>query len=100
MFHHMVKSGGSAVRGLLELSEERNGLRRIRYANEEWMHGAQGTRSADEFFTTGQGVIDGGYVEALRLIENNRNNCKWFTTFRHLVSRLVSAFYYCKYMHR
>ena len=100
MFHHMVKSGGSAVRGLLELSEERNGLRRIRYANEEWMHGAQGTRSADEFFTTGQGVIDGGYVEALRLVENNRNNCKWFTTFRHPVSRLVSAFYYCKYMHR
>lgn len=39
----------------------------------------------------------GGYTEALRRAVDIQDKCSWFTVFRHPVSRVVSAFFYCKF---
>lgn len=99
VFHHMVKSGGSTVRSLTHRLSARNNIRRAEYANSKWLAGTEGRLVAEDIFRTGKGLIYGGYAEGLRSIEPE-GRCKWFTVFRHPISRLVSAFFYCKYMRR
>lgn len=42
-------------------------------------------------------VMTGGYPEALRHSPTlAENDCRWFTLFRHPISRLVSAYFYCR----
>ena len=95
----MVKSGGTTVKVLLRSFAERSSILRSEYANAMWLNGIEGTSTAEQIFTSDDGIIYGGYAEALRSMGSS-GNCKWFTIFRHPVPRLVSAFLYCKHMRR
>lgn len=59
----------------------------------QWLEG----RATAEFYGTGQGhpsyLVMGSYVEGLH---PHADRCKWFTVFRHPISRVVSAYYHCQ----
>lgn len=93
----MVKSGGSTTKSMIRAFTRRSKVVRSEFANAMWLKGRTGKIIAEKIMTTGEGVIYGGYAETLRQVEGS-DRCKWFTVFRHPVSRLVSAFFYCKFM--
>lgn len=95
----MVKSGGTTTKSMMRGFGRRNKVMHSEFANARWLEGGTGKRAAEGIMRRGKGIIYGGYAEALRQIEGS-DRCKWFTIFRHPVSRLVSAFFYCKYMNR
>ena len=95
----MVKSGGTTITHLIRSFSDRTNISLSKFANDKWLEGINGTRTAEIIFSAGEGIIYGAYAEGLRPVEGS-GNCKWFTVFRHPVSRLVSAFFYCKYMDR
>ena len=95
IFMHLQKSGGSTVKGILQDSF------RPRYAiydSFQWKQGSGYMESFAEKLVAGQDweVVAGGYPEALRRLPAVDEKCQWFTMFRHPISRMVSAYYYCK----
>ncbi|CAM9217509.1 unnamed protein product [Ectocarpus sp. 12 AP-2014] len=92
VFTHMGKAGGSTVKGLMDASIKHTHHTIGLYQNHQWMRGKDSVKKGLE--TTKYTMIFGPYAEALR--PYGGNNCKWFTMFRHPISRLVSAYFYCK----
>lgn len=94
-FTHQVKAGGSTVKAML-----RNmwGPQYFTYGDREWHRGDAYAQSIAEDLVYGRNhsVVAGGYVESLRRSSDVGSKCKWFTVFRHPISRLVSAYYFCK----
>ena len=78
VFAHMKKSGGSSVKGLLQLHlrDERN-ISQGLYDSEEWR---RGMGYAQQYLTIGHTITWGGYTEGLR--PYGAQDCEWFTMFR------------------
>lgn len=68
-----------------------NGINLGGYDSLAWRRGGA---FADRFMRASRDLIWGSYVEGLR--HHGAEQCKWFTIFRHPMTRLVSAFFYCK----
>lgn len=99
VFNHMVKSGGSTIKRLLHKFSKLNQVRRQEFANKMWLQGSKGRENGEEIIQENSGLVFGGYAEGLRATGGS-DDCKWFTIFRHPVSRLVSAYFYCKFVNR
>ena len=95
VFTHMNKSGGQTVKALLKPWIADNGLSVGLYDSDEWKNGTDVARG---FLESQYTVTWGTYTEGLRP-HGVRPHCKWFTLFRHPVSRLVSAYYFCHNKH-
>lgn len=95
VFAHLNKAGGSTVKSMLK---DMWGPRYFTYGGAQWNNGDMFSQSVAEDLVHGQNlsVVGGGYVEALRRSSDVDSQCKWFTVFRHPISRLVSAYYFCK----
>lgn len=92
VFNHMNKSGGQTVKGLLKTWLARKRISPGLYDSLEWKSGAE---QAESFLSMDHTLIWGAYAEGLRQF-GVPAHCKWFTIFRHPVSRLVSAYYFCQ----
>lgn len=90
---HLQKSGGSTLEGILKTQWEK--YLHI-YDSYQWNKGEKATRKVAQRMMLGNNyiVVAGGYTEGLRRVIGE--SCKWFAIFRHPVSRLVSAYFYCK----
>lgn len=67
------------------------------YDTPEWMDGDAVTKQfAESLKTREYEMVAGPYTEALQAEVGSE--CRWFTTFRHPVSRLVSAYFFCQKM--
>ena len=95
VFMHLQKSGGSTVKGILG---NRWGSKLAVYDSVLWKEGDASLEGFGDILTSGDrwNVVVGGYTDALRRSSVVDQNCRWFTMFRHPVSRLVSAYFYCK----
>ena len=95
IFTHLNKAGGSTVKSMLK---NMWGPQYYNYGGGQWNRGDIFSQSVMEDLVHGQNlnVVGGGYVEALRRSSDVDSQCKWFTVFRHPISRLVSAYYFCK----
>lgn len=94
VFTHLQKAGGSTLKTILRNQWKRGGI--DTYDARQWVEGDEFTRKvAKHLLSEGAtGITAGGYTEALR--GEMGEICKWFVMFRHPVSRLVSAYYYCQ----
>ncbi|CAM9419432.1 unnamed protein product [Laminaria digitata] len=92
---HLQKAGGSTVKGILKDSW---GPKFTIYDSAQWMAGDGYLQQFGGNLTSGDqwNVVAGGYTDALRRSSVVEKNCQWFTMFRHPISRMVSAYYYCK----
>lgn len=88
----MNKSGGTTVKYLLQPWIDSNGIRLGLYDSPQWKMGAA---FAEKFVRANVTLTWGGYVEGLRR-HGAGTKCRWFTVFRHPMTRVVSAFYYCQ----
>lgn len=93
IFTHLQKCGGTTIKAIIH---QRWGKRRSIYDSEQWKAGDDKTMQYAKHLLRGRRweVIAGGYTEGLRPYVGDQ--CKWFTMFRHPVSRLVSAYFYCR----
>lgn len=92
MFNHMNKSGGQTVKGILTPWVKQNNLSVGLYDSPHWKNG---TGFAKTFLDDEYTVTWGAYTEGLRP-HGVASHCRWFTVFRHPISRLVSAYYFCQ----
>lgn len=100
IFNHLQKAGGTTVKRLLF---DLWGSESTTYDSYQWKKGQGYAESVAASLASpaGWSAAGGGYLEALRRTpafqpDDGRTPCRWFTVFRHPVSRLVSAFYYCR----
>lgn len=95
VFMHLQKSGGSTVKGILKGCWA---SKLAIYDSAQWKEGDAYLQGFGGNLTSGEqwNVVAGGYTDALRRSSVVDENCRWFTMFRHPVSRLVSAYFYCK----
>ena len=95
VFMHLQKCGGSTVKKMLA---DRWGSRYFVYDSMRWKLGDDFSRGFGEKMARGDpwNVLAGGYPEALRRSAVVDASCRFFTVFRHPISRLVSAYYYCQ----
>eukprot|EP00903_Cladosiphon_okamuranus_P014931 g13823.t1 len=92
IFTHMNKSGGSTIKAMLAKHMRRTrGSFRV-YS--QLLYG-EGEDRLKTFLSQKATVIAGGYTEAFRPLGGGQD-CKWFTMFRHPISRVISAYLYCK----
>lgn len=97
IFTHLQKSGGSTIRIIL-----RNGLgyHPTIFDTDQWRQGQSSTTQFANKMAEQKKIVAGGYTEALRSStttpRDKGRNCNFFTIFRHPVSRLVSAYFYCR----
>ena len=97
MYQHMPKSGGTTV---IRMLQKNWGDRLSLYGCGHWDKGDEhlqvyADKFKDEFENGTKNVIVGAYIEAF----NNSSigeMCQRFTVFRNPISRMVSAYYYCK----
>ncbi|CAM9612169.1 unnamed protein product, partial [Laminaria digitata] len=96
VFTHLNKSGGSTIKNMLK---QYWGPRYFTYSGGKWEMGSSYARSVAEDLAHGQtwNVIGGGYTESLRRSGAIGDKCKWFTVFRHPMTRMISAYNYCRY---
>lgn len=93
IFVHLQKAGGTTVKTILK----RRWKEMFRVCDTaHWLQGDDVTREAAARMKLGKphAVAAGGYTEGLR--RDVGDSCKWFVVFRHPISRLVSAYFYCK----
>eukprot|EP00752_Nemacystus_decipiens_P012637 g11192.t1 len=95
VFNHMNKSGGTSIKQYVKKWRRGRGYRLYLFDTQEWTDGVK--ESTERYLQQNNTITMGGYAEALR--PYGAQDCKWFTIFRHPISRLVSAYYYCK-VHR
>lgn len=95
VFNHLNKAGGTTVKRMLH---DIWGPQCFTYGAHQWDRGDVHAQSVAKDLVDGNNkrVVAGGYVEALRGSSAVGSKCKWFTVFRHPVSRMVSAYYFCK----
>lgn len=96
IYTHLQKCGGSTVKKILF---DYWGKKSTTYDSGQWKLGDKSTEGIAKNLAskTGLNVAAGGYTEALRRTDAFANDkCRWFTVFRHPVSRMVSAYYYCR----
>lgn len=95
IFMHLQKCGGSTVKKMLQ---DRWGSRYFVYDSMRWKFGDEFSRGFGEKLARGDdwNVMAGGYPEALRRTAAVDASCRFFTVFRHPISRLVSAYFYCQ----
>ena len=96
IFNHLEKSGGSTVRVIVNPPFGRPGKGLTLYYSKEWLQGDNFTSNLVPRLGNEVRVLSGGYVEALRRYPTVVDKCKFFTVFRHPVSRMVSAYFFCK----
>ena len=94
MYQHMPKSGGTTV---IRMLQKTWGDRISLYGSGHWAKGDKHLQEYSEQFKNDfengkKNVLVGAYIEALSIGEM----CQKFTVFRNPVSRMVSAYYYCK----
>ena len=96
VYTHLNKAGGSTLKKVLKTIW---GQRLFIYSGGTWHGGSSKAQSIAEELVRGDkwSVVAGGYTESLRRSGAVGSKCKWFTMFRHPVSRMVSAYYFCKY---
>ena len=97
MYMHMPKSGGTTV---IRMLQKNWGDRLFLYGSGQWARGDKSLRLyADKFkyeFENGRkNVIVGSYIDAFENYDIGEM-CQRFTVFRNPISRMVSAYYYCK----
>lgn len=95
IFTHMPKSGGSTVKAILYGWFGRENA--FLYNSDAWKLGEKHAASfelQDASRSRRWRLAAGGYAEVLR--RHGGQRCTWFTLFRHPISRLVSAFYFCR----
>lgn len=101
-YTHLQKAGGTTIKNLLF---DFWGTKSTTYDSYQWKKGQGYADSVAVSLAspTGLNAVAGGYPEALRNTlalradgTGNESSCRWFTVFRHPVSRLLSAFYYCR----
>lgn len=100
IYTHLQKAGGTTVKNIFF---DFWGSRSTTFDSYQWKKGQEYTESvaADLASPAGLTAAAGGYPEALRGAaafqdSSGSTPCRWFTVFRHPVSRLVSAYYYCR----
>ncbi|CAN0410230.1 unnamed protein product [Pylaiella littoralis] len=101
IFTHLQKCGGSTVKRILTQSF---GPQFTTYDSLQWKRGDEPTRKFQERLSGGAAwhVVAGGYTEALRRSADitattaGATTCDFFTLFRHPISRMVSAYFYCR----
>lgn len=95
LFMHLQKTGGSTVKGILS---DRWKPRYAIYDSLQWKAGEHTLNTFGEKLREGDrwSVLAGGYTEALRRSNGVDERCRFFTVFRHPITRMVSAYYYCK----
>jgi len=96
IFTHLQKCGGSTIKDSLKhVWGAEAGI----YDNMRWKIGDEYSLDFGEQLATGESrfkVMSGGYPEALRRSPAVDSTCRFFTMFRHPVSRMVSAYFYCQ----
>ncbi|CAN0244294.1 unnamed protein product [Scytosiphon promiscuus] len=97
VFSHMNKSGGQTVKLMLRHTWIRKTFQAIEgiYDSSQWIKSGA---YAERFLRHNYTLTTGGYTEGLR--PRGEQPCTWFTVFRHPVSRVVSAYFYCKHSAR
>lgn len=95
IFTHLKKSGGQTVKKIVHT---RWGSRYKEFDGRGWVMGEDVAAEFANTLASGNkwNMVVGGYPEALRRTEAVDHSCTFFTMFRHPVTRLVSAFYYCR----
>ena len=95
IFMHLQKCGGSTVKAILSESFR---ARFVIYDSIQWKRGSEFMEKFANRLVNGHrwDAVAGGYPEALRFLPAVDKKCQWFTMFRHPISRMVSAYYYCK----
>lgn len=97
IFTHLQKCGGTTVKNILH---DYWGPKFTIYDSAQWKQGEAFTESFASTLASEAGwtIAAGGYPEALRRTTavGADDKCQWFTVFRHPVSRMVSAYYYCR----
>lgn len=93
VFLHLERNGGTTIKKILY---RRWKIAYDFYDNDQWQGGdVIAAKYAERLLVDRQlRVIAGEHAEGLRSMVGDR--CKWFTVFRHPVSQLVSAYFYCK----
>ncbi|CAM9616207.1 unnamed protein product [Ascophyllum nodosum] len=91
MFNHMVKSGGSTIKGKLFGSSRMEGLP----IPATCINGPGSEQACMDALHNSPVAV--GYVEMLRQVNNTsiERECEFFTVMRHPIDRLISAFFYC-----
>lgn len=92
IFNHLNKGGGSTVKYMLQPWIAEHNVSLGLYDSPQWQEGASFT---ENYLDTNFTITWGAYTEGLRP-HDRKEDCKWFTIFRHPIPRLVSAYYYCK----
>ncbi|CAN0281833.1 unnamed protein product [Ectocarpus fasciculatus] len=95
VFTHTKKAGGSTVRSMLYKIIKHIIPPLSGYAVFDDFQWKSGQKYSEKYRRRNNTVMWGGHTEGLRRFEAPRI-CKWFTTFRHPVSRVVSAYLYCQ----
>ena len=95
VFMHLPKSGGSTVKKIIsENFKERSVL----YDTVQYKNG----KPYLEYFSNNLlnsnkwDIAVGSYTDVVQNVSAVDKKCKAFTVFRHPISRMVSAYYYCK----
>lgn len=97
MYNHMPKSGGTTIIGLMtnkwgdRVGHWGSGNWKLR---EKWMD-VWANKFMNKIETGKKNILVGETIEALERTEL-KNKCKKFTVFREPVSRMISAYFYCK----
>ena len=95
IFMHLQKCGGSTIKKMLKDTWD---AECSIYDSWQWKHGDAFSLDLGEKLATGSPwkVMAGGYPEALRRSPSVESSCRFFTMFRHPISRMVSAYFYCQ----
>jgi len=99
VYNHLPKAGGTTI---IHILQKIWGDRISLYGAGNWMKGDHFLNYfAKDFYEKVEdgkkNVLVGAYIEALMKPDFGITKCKKFTVFRHPVSRMISAYYYCKY---
>ena len=95
IFMHHPKSGGTTVKEIINENFKRTS---VLYDTLQYKNG----KPYLEYFTNNLlnsnkwDIAIGSYTDVVQSVNAVNKKCKAFTVFRHPISRMVSAYYYCK----
>ena len=95
VFTHLVKSGGSTIKKMIKNNFS---YRSKEYNSYQYKKGKNFLENFTYKFMVLKrwDIILGSYAPALLGSDYVEEKCQHFTVFRHPISRMVSAYYYCK----
>ena len=96
IFMHLQKSGGSTIKNMLNRKRRRSEY--SIYDSKQWKRGDDFSSAFGRRLARGstRKIVAGGYPEALRRLPSVESSCRFFTMFRHPISRMVSAYFFCQ----